>query len=496
MPGSFSGIELARRALQTHQISLETTGHNLANAGTAGYSRQQAVHSATDPYTNPVPFNKLTVGQLGTGVEVRMIRRIRNEYLDTQVRTSTSAYGYWATQEQLYARIESIFTEPTSDGIGDVMTNFFEAWHDLNNSPQDPGVKAAVAELGDELANLMRESHSQLGNISESIVKLKDDGSGNLQVDGGQLKDQVDVVNDILKQVRDLTQGIKKVYAYGNQPNDLLDKRDLLLDQLAEYVPLNVINKNDSGEIELQIFGQEVDFKKKDADYPVATIQYDETNDDILLTMNSITGSSTVSLDNYTDNAPPAGSILSLEMTRNKVEEYRANLVDLSEALKKMVNDQAPFDADSLSTDEFFSGTLGDANDVFRVNPEIMTDPTVIDGEKALNVARWFTISMDGGNVSVGGVDFATYDLDGATFSEYYNAILTNIGANSSTAMNMTDNQYAINEQILSVRDSAQGVNVDEELSMLLQFQYGYQASARVMTTLDELLDHLINRTA
>lgn len=492
MPGTFFGIEITRRALQANQISLNTTGHNIANANTPGYSRQQAVHAASDPYTLPVPLNELTVGQLGTGVEISLIRRIRNDYLDAQVRTSTSAHSYWATQEQVFARIESAFPEPLTPGIGDALTRFFRAWHDLNNTPEDPGCKAAVAELGDELANLLRETYAQLENISQSIVRLKDDGSGKKIIDGGQLQDQVETVNYMLKQVRDLTEGIKRVYAYGNQPNDLLDKRDLLLDKLAEYVPLEVIHKNDAGDIELRIFGHEVDFQKKDTDYPVVTLQYNEgdteaENGVIGLTVKSITDSTTFSLEDYARNAPPRSSILALEMARGKVEEYQGNLEQLAEALKEIINKQEPFDTSLVTSGEFFSGRLG-GTDEFRVNQTIMDDPTVIDGAKALSVARLYNIGMDG---SVAGVD-----LRGATLSEYFNAMLSDIGTNSSTATDMTENQYAVNQQIQSVRDSAQGVNLDEELTMLIQYQYGYQASARVLTTLDELLDHLINRTA
>lgn len=492
MPGTFSGIEITRRALQAHQISLETTGHNIANANTPGYSRQQAVHTASDPYTMPVPLNELTVGQLGTGVEISLIRRIRNDYLDAQVRISTSAHSYWSTQEQVFARIESVFPEPLTQGIGDAITKFFRAWHDLNNTPEDPGCKAAVAELGDELANLMRETYAQLENLNQNIVRLKDDGSGNKIIDGGQLQDQVDTVNYMLKQVRDLTEGIKRVYAYGNQPNDLLDKRDLLLDKLAEYVPLEVIQKNDSGDIELKIFGHEVDFQKKDAGYPVVTVRYndqndaDEENDVIELMVKSITGSATFALEDYADNAPPRSSILALEMARGKVQEYQENLEVLSKALKLIIKEQEPF-IEGSAVNNFFAGSLGGANE-FRVNPKIMADPTLIDGEKALDVARLYNIGMDG---SIAGVD-----LRGATLSEYFNAILSDIGTNSSTATDMTENQYAVNQQIQSVRDSAQGVNLDEELTMMIQYQYGYQASARVLTTLDELLDHLINRTA
>ncbi|MGB9904545.1 MAG: flagellar hook-associated protein FlgK, partial [Desulfotomaculales bacterium] len=215
LPGTFFGIEIARRGLNVHRTALETTGHNVANANTPGYTRQEAVITASDPYTSPSLETKLLPGQLGTGALAAMIRRIRNEYLDVQARDSISSREYWQIQEELFGRIEAVFPEPGSSGIADTLTKFFSYWQDLNNTPQDPGVKAAVAEAGDELATMMREAYRQLQDISNSILK-KDAGGA---VTGGQMKDQVDTVNDILAQIRSLTESIKTVYAHGNQPN-------------------------------------------------------------------------------------------------------------------------------------------------------------------------------------------------------------------------------------------------------------------------------------
>jgi len=132
-----------------------------------------------------------------------------------------------------------------------------------------------------------------------------------------------------------------------------------------------------------------------------------------------------------------------------------------------------------------------------------MTDPDLIDGTKAVYIARLYNIGWNGylpGGAEdwPAGLDlqYNWPDFDGADFSEYFNAILADIGACSGSAANMAENQDAVNQQIQSLRESASGVNLDEELSLLIQYQHGYQASARVMTTLDELLDHLINRTA
>ncbi len=486
MPGTFFGLEIARRGLSTHRTAMDITGHNVANANTPGYTRQEAVIAASNPYCNPTMGTRLLPGQLGTGVEATMIRRIKNEYLDVQARDSISSREYWQVQEEIFGRIEAVFPEPVASGIAGTLTRFFNTWHDLNNTPQDPGVKAAVAETGGELATMMREAYQQLEDISRSI--LKDDPGGN--VTGGQLKDQVDAVNEILRQIRELTESIKRVYAQGNQPNDLLDRRDLLLDRLAEYGPVSVTYLTDggkpTGEIALTFFG--VDVGATDVVVPVV----DQSSGEVKLQI----GNQTVSLTNYPANLPKAGSLAGLEETSARIAGYMESLNKLSEALTETINQINP----TKNSGGFFTGSLAGRN--FAVVGTVLADPSEIDGTKALFVARLATIGMDGTQdfelgEDAGGnpvkVDLA--NLSGATFNEYFNALLADIGARSGSASDMAGTQRAVAEQVESLRQSVSGVNLDEELSRLIQYQYGYQASARVLAAIDEMLDYLINRT-
>lgn len=514
MPGTFFGLEIARRGLQTHRTAMDTTGHNVANANTPGYTRQEAVITATDPYCNPTLSSRLIPGQLGTGVAATMIRRIKNEYLDVQARDSTSAREYWQIQEELFARIEAVFAEPGATGIGDTLTKFFRYWHDLNNTPQDPGVKAAVAEAGDELATMMREAYKQLGDISESILKTAKSDDDSIQVTGGQLQDQVATVNEILRQVRDLTESIKRIYAQGNQPNDLLDRRDLLLDRLAEYGPVSVTHLTDggkpTGEISLTFFGQDVRSENAKVELTVTSDSNDPKKVREIKLAFSDSGNE-VSLTGYPQDQPRSGSLLGLAETYQKIEGniaasneilgYRDMLNELSIALGTVINSVLTPNFFAVDTSQPLKPLITLADGGFGVNQDIMQNPSQIDGTKALYIARLASIGMDGKQAILGqdaagnNVTITTYNLNGATFNEYFNGILADIGARSGSAADLAANQDAVAEQIESLRQSVSGVNLDEELSRLLQFQYGYQASARVMATIDEMLDYLINRT-
>jgi flagellar hook-associated protein 1 FlgK len=156
MTSTFFGIEIARRGLQAHRRSMDTTGHNIANANTPGYSRQEAVHTASHPHSVPSLNRQMNPGQLGSGVSVDFIRRIRNEYLDNQYRDNAATEGFWQAKLDVAQQTELIFPEPSGRGVQSVMLNFFNDWHELNNNPQDAGVKAAVRESGLELASIFR----------------------------------------------------------------------------------------------------------------------------------------------------------------------------------------------------------------------------------------------------------------------------------------------------------------------------------------------------
>ncbi|MCL6449629.1 MAG: flagellar basal body protein, partial [Armatimonadetes bacterium] len=162
MISTFFGIEIARRGLMAGRNAMDVTAHNLANASTKGYTRQDPVFTATDPYTLPNAWQKLLPGQLGSGVEVSQIRRIRDSILDQQVRSALGEDGFWQARQDALQRVEAVFPEPSEVGLESVLARFFDAWHELNNNPGDPGLKAVVKEAGEELAVNFRHIYRQL----------------------------------------------------------------------------------------------------------------------------------------------------------------------------------------------------------------------------------------------------------------------------------------------------------------------------------------------
>ncbi|MEW5954404.1 MAG: flagellar hook-associated protein FlgK [Bacillota bacterium] len=460
MISTFFGIESARRGLQVHRRSMETTGHNIANANTPGYSRQEAVHTASTPYTAPALHRVLTPGQLGSGVSVDQVRRIRNEYLDAQYRDNAANEGFWKAKADVAQQAELIFPEPLGRGIQSVMLNFFNDWHELNNNPQDAGVKAAVRESGLELASLFRQTYSQLDHVRESIAEA--DAVGNIIK--GRVHDQIGQINGIVKEIQELNTAIERIKALGNQPNDLMDRRDVLLDKLSLHGELD---------IQVQSAAQNMISIKMFDSYLL-----DDNNNQQTLSATMDSNYNFTFVFGTLPPVPPSGTgyLAGLQKSITEVNGFinSLNLLakELIEGVNATHNPKPP-----NSGNDFFTG---DSASTIEVAGNIIATTANIDGNKALAVAQLRSVPI--------------VNLNNGTMEGYYQGLVSEVGANSKTALDQLTNQLAIREQVESLRESAAGVSLDEELSRMVQFQYGFQASARMMAALDDMLDVIINR--
>lgn len=476
MPSTWLGLETSRRGMMVHQRALDTTGHNLANASTPGYSRQEVVITTTDPYFSPSWNSSVTPGQLGTGAKVSMIRRIMDEHLQYNVLKSATDSSYWEDQILVLQQVETSFAEPATDGIDVKLVDFFKSWMDLENTPQDPGVKASVVELGDGLAKLMNTTYNQLESLQNNVAEIDGAGTG---VASGMLKDQVDRANEVLEQIRDLTVAIKNIYLLGQQPNDLLDQRDQLLEELSEMGPVDVKYSMDAdgqptGDFDvLNFFG-----------YDVRTVPAgDSLNLDVnaghirlrITDSGGIVNTKDLTADCATDTR---GSLLGLEQSRQLIIDYKDKLNEMATELSAQIKDEDPVQG---APDDFFTGTLAGHN--FGVANNLLNDPSLLIGTQAGAVA-----AIRDEDITFTGV------ANPCTFEEYYSAITTEVGADAKKTNDMFSTQSAIRTQVGNLKESVSGVSIDEELTKMLQFQYGFQASSRVINTIDGMLDVIINK--
>ena len=229
---NFFSLEIGKRAILMHQMALSVTGHNMANANTPGYTRQVPNIVTTSPWHAPSVIQSGKAGQLGTGVDITAINRVRDVFVDAQIRNEAKTAGYWTEMQSTMSKLEVILNEPSEDGLRSVMDAFWESWQDLSINAESSALRSVVAQRGMALADTFNHTYRQL-------VELRQDVNASVAI-------KVKEINDIAVNLADLNQQILAISVSGKQPNDLLDQRDLLLDELSQMADVKIYNDKDN----------------------------------------------------------------------------------------------------------------------------------------------------------------------------------------------------------------------------------------------------------
>src|SRR3954471_7953687 len=215
---TFMGLQTSLRGLLAHQQAIDTTSHNVANANTEGYSRQEASLSATDAL-KVVGVGAGGIGSLGTGVNVQQYTRIRDAFLDLQYRAQNMQVGDQSTRSTQLDQVELALSEPGDNGIASQLSKFWNGWADLSNSPDDVAPRQALIEQAKNLTASFKTGDDQLTTV-------KSQANAEHAAITGPAADVPAIANEIAT----LNSAIKQFVSAGDSPNDMLDRRDLLLD--------------------------------------------------------------------------------------------------------------------------------------------------------------------------------------------------------------------------------------------------------------------------
>src|SRR5690554_3069018 len=237
------GIEVARRALQAQQRSLEVAGHNIANANTPGYSRQRAILEPTRPLGGMGWGVDAGAGQLGTGVRVAEISRQRDAFIDAQLRNALQSQGDWELRHDVLSRLELVILEPTNVGLRNELDRFWQALQNLHLHPDNEAERAVVRERAVALTETF---HHLYRSLSELRLELDRDVVLGVQE-----------INSLIDELGELNRLIRHVTNVGMNPNDLMDRRDLVLRQLSQLTQVAVFEEP-SGVVRVSISGYTV----------------------------------------------------------------------------------------------------------------------------------------------------------------------------------------------------------------------------------------------
>jgi flagellar hook-associated protein 1 FlgK len=244
MKSTFMGIELGKRGIMASSQALDTAGHNISNANTEGYSRQRVKFGSTSPLYMPQLNRAETPGQIGQGVDVVSVERVRDDLLQKRIVSSGDGKGYWNTRSDYLLMVEQIYNEPNDTSVRTLMDQFWEGWQELSINPSEQAARRQVARRGETLIEGINNRYNSLKEVRTML-------DNDVAVSVGE-------VNGILSNIRELNEQIVKVEALGDNPNDLYDKRDLLVEKLSDFIKITVENKRDPDEFQIHTGGREL----------------------------------------------------------------------------------------------------------------------------------------------------------------------------------------------------------------------------------------------
>lgn len=512
MSSTFHGLEMAKRALSAQQSAMYTTSHNIANANTKGYTRQRVNFEAINGLTSSREPGGIT-DTVGSGVEAGSIERIREQFLDVQYRKENGKTTYYENRASAMRQMESIMNEPSEEGLSHIFDQFWNSLQDLSVNPEDSGARAVVAQRGEALADTFNY-------ISTSLESIR-----------GDLKNQMDVktteMNSLVDQVTALNRQIGEIEPHGQVPNDLYDERDRLLDQLSGIADITVKYERSSG-MPSDIAMGKATVTLNSGSGPVELINgNDYSKKHVMIAYNDNNNAETFHYYDPADPALPAdfteadvaglagttsiaahdykasGTLQGLmEMngyvtgTGDETGVYNDMLAEIDQLATAFMtefnqshSEGTDLNGDAGIADFFILDGAGRPSMNMSVNAAIMNDKDLIaasssgdsgDGLNAVNLAESYTNSIAalGNKTSV---------------KSYYESMIGEMGVITQEAYRMQDNAGVLRQQVSENRDSVSAVSLDEEMTNLIKFQHAYNAAARGMTAIDEILDRVIN---
>jgi flagellar hook-associated protein 1 len=241
MNSTFMGLEIGKKGLMSHQQALHVTGHNISNAENKEYSRQRVVITAADPLYVPSLNRGNQAGNIGQGSVVQSVERIRDSFIDDRIVVEKNNSGYWKVRNEFIYQVETIYNEPNDQSLRTRLDELWKSWEELSKYPEERSTREVVREKAISLTNEVNYTYNQLNDLRLNANR--------------QIEHRVEQINMYAKDIRDLNERIQKSEALGDNPNDLKDRRDALIEKMSEIVDISV-GRSDKDETIVYIGGE------------------------------------------------------------------------------------------------------------------------------------------------------------------------------------------------------------------------------------------------
>jgi flagellar hook-associated protein 1 FlgK len=485
----FASYDVARTGMYVSERGLNVTGHNIANISTPGFSRQQLITNDLRYITMP------GLGTLGLGTDVQELRQLRDTFLDINYRKENSSLSYWSTKANNLEEVETILDEPYGNGLQSVMEDFWEGWQDLRKDPDNLTVRALVRQKATAMVNAFNDAGNQLGELQADMNQ--------------EVVDRVDQINTMAQRIADLGVEIRANELSGDKANDQRDERNLLIDKLSNLVDIDV-QENKDNLLTITVGGVAL--------VTGATIHKMAAREN---TIGSKYLSPTWAVSGDLVSIKSGELKACLEVRGEYAQGAIGSATDGSPDGVVNIDEKQSIPSLKERLNELFNKLTTEINNIHRSGYGLGTPAptgidffTAIDSSKPLEMGNVQVNSalLDLNNIAAGTssakgdysnaekiIDLRHSKLLGDTtdpvdFDEYYKDTITWIGSKSQEASSMSENQGKLVSEIKNKKETISGVSLDEEFSNMQKYQHAYQANARVLNTIDGMVDNLINK--
>jgi len=456
MTSIFSLLNTSRRAMDASQMGVQIADHNIANINTPGYIRQELM-------LTPMRSLVTAFGDVGMGVNVDSVRRVNDEFLQKAMFKENAGYSEWKAASDVLGRVDVLTGVDGGSSLGGAITDFFNAFDKLSTNVEDNAVRSVVVNAGVTLADRFHDLSTGLDDLKTEIDT--------------KIARQTKRVSGILAQVASLNQKIIASDANPSQANDLKVSRSQLLNELSGYVNIKT-EKDQFGGVDVYVGGHQL--VHRDSAVVVSATPG--------ATVSGASQPVEVSVDGFVLDAHKlGGGIGSLVETRdNELASVRSALDQLAGTIAEKVNTihRSGFSPAGSGVD-FFDGTDAttfQVNEVVRNQPEYVAhsyDNTPGDNTLAKDIAALRDTTMD--------------ELGGRTPVGFFGNLVGDVGSLAASANSMVQNKDMTKGQLQTRIDSVSGVSLDEEVANVTRFKTMYEASAKMMNTVNNMLDTLIS---
>jgi len=446
-------FDISVRTMSTYQHALDVAAQNIANAGNADYTRQKVL-IATEQ----------TQAGIGMGVKIQDVLRIKNDLIDSQLFKYNSAFSEANKRSESLGFVETIIAEPSDNGLSAYFNEFFNSWDLLSSNSNSIELRSQVIQKAQRLGERFEELMQGFDSVRSKLLK--------------EAGVKTEEINTYLKGIHELNKKIFESEAVGIKASELKDQRDVMIEKLSNLTNVSV-TMNDHGSAVVSVGG-------------ILAADQNSYNEFAITMQNG-------KLKLVTANDKTMGPVLNsgemyaiIDMFSNKIPEYQKQLENLAQTFVDKVNEihsqgyTLVQNGTSTAGIPFFEGII---NGKIQINQAILNNPKNIAASDALN---------NDGNGNIANLiarlaDKKLPELGNQSILETYTTFLNNFGTEKVISDNKIESNQMVIHQLQIQKSSYSGVSIDEEMTNVIRYQRSYEAAAKLIKVVDQMMETLIN---